>query len=59
VIPESVLAQESLLKSDKLMARVGEDLIDVLLAKGIIASTDLPVAAQNIIKNRKANRGKL
>lgn len=39
------------------MVRVLEDLIEVLMSKGIISITDLPLAAQNKLLNRaKARR---
>lgn len=42
--------------SDKEMARVGEDLLDTLIAKGVIAFTDLPKSSRDKITARKAKR---
>ncbi|MFY9179911.1 MAG: tryptophan synthase subunit beta like protein [Venatoribacter sp.] len=45
-----------LLKSDTDLARILEDLIDLLSRKGLIQFTDLPSAAQLKLLNRKSNR---
>jgi hypothetical protein len=46
-------AKEQLERSDlKSMPRIVEDLIDLLIAKGVIAKDDLPVAAQDKINER-------
>lgn len=48
---------QQLQQSDLDMVRVLEDLIEVLMSKGVISITDLPVAAQNKLLNRaKARR---
>ncbi|WP_051271656.1 hypothetical protein [Fundidesulfovibrio putealis] len=57
---EAELAREALARSDSMdMARVSEDLIDTLVAKGVIAMADLPQAAQDKLIARKAERAKL
>jgi len=43
-------------QSDTEMVRVLEDLIEVLMSKGIISITDLPLAAQNKLLNRAEAR---
>lgn len=48
-----------LAESDKKMARIGEDILDVLISKGILQMTDLPATAQETISERKSKRGKL
>lgn len=45
-----------LLKSDTDLARILEDLIDLLSRKGVIQFTDLPSAAQLKLLNRKSDR---
>lgn len=45
--------------TDKDMARVGEDLVDVLLAKGVLDMADLPQTAQDKLADRKAKRAAL
>lgn len=45
--------------TDIKMARIGEDLVDVLVAKGVIALSDLPQAAQDIINDRKTKRSRI
>lgn len=52
-------AQADLSASDAKMARIAEDLVDTLIAGGVIAMADLPEAAQNTITKRKADRAKL
>ena len=48
---------QQLQQSDLDMVRVLEDLIEVLMSKGVISITDLPLAAQNKLLNRaKARR---
>lgn len=42
--------------TDKDMARIGEDLIDVLITKGVIQITDLPQNAQDKLAYRKTLR---
>jgi hypothetical protein len=45
--------------TDKKMARITEDLIDVLVGKGVIDLIDLPRPAQGTISERKTLRSKL
>lgn len=45
--------------SDASLARVTEDLIDVLIDKGVIQFTDLPDAAQNKLLQRRQTRSRL
>lgn len=47
---------QRLQQSDLEMVRVLEDLIEVLMRKGIISITDLPYAAQNKLINRTQAR---
>ena len=59
---ESVIDSQARIElevSDKEMARVTEDLIDLLLNKGIITSAELPADALEIITTRKSLRDKL
>lgn len=51
--------RRELSESDKDMARVGEDLLDVLISKGVLALTDLPQKAQDAISRRKSKRNEL
>lgn len=46
-------------QSDTALARVVEDLIDVLILRGIIQFTDLPDAAQDKLLSRRDARAKL
>jgi len=43
-------------KEDLALARVAEDLIDVLIEKGVIAFTDLPEPAQQKLIKRRGKR---
>lgn len=45
--------------TDTDLARVTEDLIDVLIDRGVIQFTDLPVAAQNKLLQRRQTRATL
>jgi len=45
--------------TDAKMARIAEDAIDALKAKGLIADADLPASAREIIVARKAARSQL
>jgi len=47
---------QQLQQSDLNMVRVLEDLIEVLMSKGVISITDLPPAAQNKLFNRAQAR---
>lgn len=46
-------------RSDLEMVRVLEDLIEVLMSKGVISITDLPHAAQTKLMNRAQARRQL
>lgn len=48
-----------LAQTDTDLARVTEDLIDVLIDRGVIQFTDLPVAAQNKLLQRRQTRATL
>jgi len=48
--------QQSLEQSDQSLVRVLEDLVNVLIAKGVIRFTDLPDAAQDKLLTRKQLR---
>lgn len=45
--------------TDADMARVGEDLLDVLIQKGVISEADLPGKAAEVVSKRKNLRGQL
>ncbi|WP_447553460.1 tryptophan synthase subunit beta like protein [Vreelandella sp. EE22] len=51
-------ASAQFLASDLAFVRVVEDLMEVLLDKGVISFTDLPEAAQNKVMQRKSLRSK-
>jgi len=59
VVDAAQEAAINLAASDQKMARVSEDLIDVLIVKGVIALADLPTLAQATINNRKGRRAQL
>lgn len=52
-------AEELLSQSDTAIARVLEDLVDVLITRGVIQFTDLPVAAQDKLMSRRQTRASL
>lgn len=52
-------ARKTLAETDQKMVRVIEDLIDVLVVKGVITSKDLPKAAQDRIAARRTARKSL
>ena len=52
-------AQEELVETDLAMARIVEDLIDVLISKNIINFTDLPLPAQRKLTGRQKLRSNL
>lgn len=52
-------AQADLAAGDAGQIRIIEDLIDTLIAKGVIVAADLPASAQTKINNRKTLRGQL
>lgn len=49
-------AAQTLAATDAKMARVAEDVIDALKAKGLIADADLPSEARALVAQRKAAR---
>ena len=51
--------EKSLSESDADMARVMEDLIDVLIHRGVIQFTDLPEAAQAKLLHRRKTRAQI
>jgi hypothetical protein len=62
--PDSVPAldiahAELLSQSDTAIARVLEDLVDVLITRGVIQFTDLPEAAQAKLLTRRQTRARL
>jgi hypothetical protein len=57
--PENQQAEELLSQSDTAIARVLEDLIDVLITRGVIQFTDLPDAAQDKLLSRRQTRARL
>jgi hypothetical protein len=50
---------ELLSQSDTAIARVLEDLVDVLITRGVIQFTDLPEAAQAKLLTRRQTRARL
>lgn len=50
--------QLALEQSDQPMARVMEDVVNLLVEQGVIRFTDLPDAAQHKLLNRRELRGK-
>jgi hypothetical protein len=50
---------QALSQSDAAIARVLEDLIDVLISRGVIQFTDLPAAAQTKLLSRREARARL
>jgi hypothetical protein len=58
-IDDTSSTADALSQSDTAIARVLEDLIDVLIDKGVIQFTDLPQAAQIKLMTRRQTRAKL
>lgn len=61
-IPPEALTQDAealLSQSDSAIARVLEDLVDVLITRGVIQFTDLPDAAQDKLLSRRQTRARL
>ncbi len=56
---QEVLKADEWLQADLSLARVTEDLIDVLIEKGAFAFTDLPQGAQSKLINRQGLRSEL
>ena len=57
--PAAVDAGQLLSQSDTDIARVLEDLVDVLIQRGVIQFTDLPQAAQDKLMSRQQTRARL
>lgn len=55
---EKSAEQLALEQSDQTMARVLEDVVNLLVEQGVIRFTDLPEAAQNKLLARRELRGK-
>lgn len=55
---EKTAEQLALEQTDQNMARVLEDLVNLLVDQGVIRFTDLPDAAQQKLLNRRELRGK-
>lgn len=53
------LSATALSQSDAAIARVLEDLIDVLIQRGVIQFTDLPAAAQEKLLSRRETRAQM
>jgi hypothetical protein len=56
---QTILAGDKWLPANLAFARVTEDLIEVLIGKGVIAFTDLPVNAQEKLISRQGLRSEL
>lgn len=56
---DKIAALAGLSGTDKKMARVAEDIIALLIAKGVLEEDDLPQSVRDIIASRKELRGKL
>ncbi len=54
-----IIKDDEWLQADLSLARVTEDLIEVLIEKGAIAFTDLPVGAQTKLIDRQGLRSEL
>ena len=54
--PDAAHPADALSQSDASLARVLEDLIDVLISRGVVQFTDLPDAAQAKLLERRQNR---
>jgi hypothetical protein len=52
------IGQRELEQTDQTMARVMEDVVNLLVEQGVIRFTDLPDAAQHKLLNRRELRGK-
>ncbi|TCS98260.1 hypothetical protein EDC36_10516 [Tepidimonas ignava] len=51
--------REHLSRTDADLARITEDLIDILIARGVIQFTDFPAPAQAKLLQRRASRAAL
>ena len=59
VINPKEQAKDELAATDKDLARIAEDLIGLLISKGVIAASDLPQPVRDKLDNRKELRSKL
>ncbi len=57
--PDELAGQRALADSDAGLARVTEDLIDILINRGVIHFTDFPPAAQAKLLQRRQTRATL
>lgn len=55
-VPNPIDPSKSLAESDASVARVTEDLIDILITRGVIQFTDFPPAAQAKLLQRRHTR---
>lgn len=53
------MAKAALSSSDKDMARVAEDIINLLVSKGVISEADIPKSVKDKLENRTQLRNKL
>jgi hypothetical protein len=58
-IPDVDAPADALNQSDASLARVLEDLIDVLISRGVVQFTDLPDAAQAKLLERRQTRASM
>lgn len=56
---EKDIAKQSLADTDKYMARITEDLIDILISKKIISESDIPKSVSDKLNERKVLRSKI
>lgn len=57
--PDNLDPGQSLANSDAAVARIAEDLIDILITRGVIQFTDFPQAAQAKLLQRRHTRESL
>jgi hypothetical protein len=55
-VAASQTVQQELIESDASLARITEDLIDILIQRGVIQFTDFPPAAQAKLLERRQTR---
>ncbi len=55
----AIIASDEWLQADLALARVTEDLIEVLIDKGVLAFTDLPEGAQSKLIGRQGLRSEM
>lgn len=56
---EAEATKAELSQTDKDMARVSEDILDLLISKGLFTESELPPKAQETLNKRKQLRSKL